>query len=420
MRTKPGWAALLKLVGGSGVLSLEHIVFNLLVFILILFGALATVINILLELHWAVISLSVFGLVFLMVLYVHSRVLVRFNIYHIWVLVFTSISVLSVIFFFNGAADGPLAFIYIMVMTVVIIISPEQIQFRIFGLFFIVLIGLYMANWALPFMTFNYESRDDRYVDTITTLAYSVLFIAMTVITFKRSYNQEKKATADKNEELNRLNITLVKKNDQIQLLMRELNHRVKNNLQVVSDMLSLQANRSNDTAIAAALKDGKHRLMSMALLHKKFYDEQSMYMVGLTDYLMDLQTYLIEDLSSSGMSIAVENDIDDVQLSQNQALPFGLIVNEIITNIQKHAFLNCIGSPKISFSCKYIQGNLKIQIVDNGVGIDKSKPLSSDGNFGLELINLLVMQIDGVWEIRKVNEMGGTIVEIDFPLNPI
>ncbi|MEQ8472400.1 MAG: histidine kinase dimerization/phosphoacceptor domain -containing protein [Marinoscillum sp.] len=420
MKKELGWNQLLRRVGGSGNLSLEHVVFNLLVFILIIFGLLATGINIALKLHWAVISLSIFGVSFLLSLYYHSRVVGHFTIKHIWVLVITSISVLGVIFFLNGGADGPLAFIYIMVMTVVIMISPENIQLKIFILFFIVLVGLYVADWALPFLTIIYESRDDRYIDTITTLAYSVLFIAMTVIAFKRSYNQEKKETAIKNEELIHLNATLVKKNDQIQLLMRELNHRVKNNLQVVSDMLSLQANRSNDSAIAAALKDGKDRLMSMALLHKKFYDEKSMYLVGLTAYILDIQTYLIEDPKAQVQNIHIINEIEEVQLSQNQALPFGLIINEVITNIQKHAFQKPNKTPEISFRCKVQDKVLNVQIQDNGVGIEPGKAQSWEGSFGLELINLLVMQIDGNWKIYRSDASGGTVVEVNFPLNQV
>lgn len=401
-------------------LSLEHIVFNLLVFILILFGVLASVLNMAIGLHWAVQLLSLLGVIFLLFLYYYSRVLKVFRTIQIWLLVATSLVVLGTIFFFNGGADGPLAFIFLMIMTVVIIISPEKVQVPVFVTFFMVVILLYVVEWLLPVWTVGYDSRASRYLDIISTLAYCLAFIASTIIVFKRSYNQEKLRTARKNEELVSLNVTLVKKNEQIQLLMRELNHRVKNNLQVVSDMLSLQAKRSGDFAIAAALKDGRDRLMSMALLHKKFYDEQSLYLVTLEGYLNDLITYLVDDPTCADMKVHIIKQIENIELTQNQALPFGLIINEVITNCQKHAFPDSALRPEILIDCRVIDDYLIVHIQDNGVGIAPGKIAIGNGSFGLELINLLVMQIDGEWSICRNEHVTGTSVDIKFPLNPI
>ena len=408
---------LFRLISGQGCgFELEHLLFNSLIFILIIFGVLGTVLNLLIGLHWLVDLLSLIGIIFLGVLFHHSRVLGHFTVIHIWTLVLVSLGIMGSIFFFNGGAEGPVVFILLMLMIITLIISPERTQGLIFGTFFIAVVGVYLIDyWFGHEYTYGYHSRSSRYIDVMSTIAYCMIFISMTIITFKRSYNRERKESAINNSELLRLNGALVKKNEQIQLLMRELNHRVKNNLQVVSDMLNLQATRSNDGAIATALREGKDRLMSMALLHKKLYEEGDVNQIGLEEYVLDLQAYLIKE--STNYQITLTNEINNVMLSPSQAVPFGLILNEIYTNIQKHAFTDLITNRKISTKCLSDNSNLKIEITDNGVSIPGEKVVNWKGSFGLELINLLVIQLDGTWGIVGLGVNQGTAVCIEFPI---
>jgi two-component sensor histidine kinase len=362
--------------------------------------------------------LSFTGIASMAALYYHTRIMGVFKSYHVLILLFFSTSLFGGIFFFNGGIDGPVSFMFIMMMIILIIISAEKIQAFIFCYVLFTLVGIYVYEFYHPKATVAYTSRTYRYLDVISSMMYCMTFTALTVIVFKRSYNRERKNVVDKNLVLANLNNDLVKKNEKIQVLLRELNHRVKNNLLVVSGLLSLQANRTTDEVTMAALMEGKDRLMSMALLHKKLYHEETFNQVSTSEYLNELISYLIDDKADDKRNIKLFKDIDEIMLQPHQAVPFGLIINEIITNIQKHAFEEDQSSHQIRIRCKRDKENLIVEVEDNGKGMDAEKLKNTNESFGLELIDLLITQLDGTWSITPIENEKGSRVQIRFPIN--
>jgi two-component sensor histidine kinase len=407
----------MSLISGSGKgFTLEHAIFNVFVVILIAFAVLATVINFIIDMHFVVNMLSVVGTLSMLALFYHTRIRGVFRPWHVLFLLFYSTTLLGTVYFFNAGIDGPISFMFVMMMIILVIVSPERLQAFIFLYVLAVLIGIHVYELRFPEITVPYTSREGRYVDVISSFTYCMTFMALTIIAFKRSYNRERRNVESKNNELSTLYSDLLRKNEQIKVLLKELNHRVKNNLQVVSDLLSLQARRTNDAVSIAALSEGKDRLMSMVLLHKKLYLDDSSDEVNLKEYLSDLLRYLLGDLTDGENGVRINTDIHNLSITSEVAVPFGLIMNEIVTNIRKHAFNDGVHDRQINLVCHQDGGSLLLEVRDNGIGFLKQQTDSDKAGrgFGLELIDMLVAQLEGTWSI---DGMTGTRIHLQFPV---
>jgi two-component sensor histidine kinase/HAMP domain-containing protein len=203
--------------------------------------------------------------------------------------------------------------------------------------------------------------------------------------------------------------------NDRIQLLIKEMHHRVKNNLQVVASLLRLQAGTISDERLQHAFDQSQSRVTSMALIHEKLYkgDELSMLDVGL--YIQELFEELVR-LNDVSDSIKYTTDIDtDLALDLHTMVPLGLLLNELITNSFKHAFKGREeGSIKLSLH-RVTNGEFDLIYQDNGVGIPASKLASNGDTLGVSLIESLVEQLNGRMTVDGDLKGKGTEYHIRF-----
>jgi PAS domain S-box-containing protein len=196
------------------------------------------------------------------------------------------------------------------------------------------------------------------------------------------------------------------------EVLLRELHHRVKNNLNVISSLLSLQSSaiRTPEQAMAALL-NSKDRVLAMALVHEELYRSNDFSRVNMARYLDDLVRPLL-GAYASGDSVAVDIRADEVSLSLNDSIPCGLILNELITNAFKHAFPGgACGRIDVAFS-EGESGLLELSVRDTGAGLPLSWEEKARDSLGLTLVRLLVQQLDGTLDIRSD---GGTAFRIRF-----
>ncbi|MFC5413175.1 sensor histidine kinase [Larkinella bovis] len=196
-----------------------------------------------------------------------------------------------------------------------------------------------------------------------------------------------------------RLNRKYKRISDQNVVLVKEQNHRVKNNLQVISSLLSLQSNRLEDATARKAVEESKLRVSAMAILHRRLYDGDKLATVKLAEFI----TELVESvLLTFGFSTAeIEYTIDPIELPADQAMPIGLIVNELITNTCKYAFMNH-PNPVLQISCCQQANRIVLSVSDNGPGFLPSfqnEKVSSVRTFGLRLIQMQVEQLQGVYQ---------------------
>lgn len=195
--------------------------------------------------------------------------------------------------------------------------------------------------------------------------------------------------------------------------LLREIHHRVKNNLQVISSLLYFQAKKMRDPEGLAALRDGQDRLRSMILVHEKLYRSRDLANIDFGDYVRTLTEQTLESHASLRRKVAVEVDAQQVLLPIEIALPCGMILNELLTNIAKYAFPGD-RTGRVTVSSRSGGDRLTMAVQDTGAGLPADLDVSVPQTFGLQLVRNLAQQLGGTVVIERA---GGTKVTIDVPV---
>ncbi|WP_424357411.1 histidine kinase dimerization/phosphoacceptor domain -containing protein [Methanocella sp. MCL-LM] len=197
------------------------------------------------------------------------------------------------------------------------------------------------------------------------------------------------------------------------EVLLKEIHHRVKNNMQIISSMLGLQSTLMSNKELNDILKDSQNRIKSMALIHEKLYQSENMACISIKDYVDSLVKNLYNSYGISVDRINIEKDIDDFTFSIDTSIPLGLIINEIISNSFKHAFPDG-RKGKISITIKKGEnGNFRMEITDDGVGFKEDVDIKNTRTLGMNLIFALTEQINAEIKIEKEN---GVRYEVIFP----
>lgn len=199
----------------------------------------------------------------------------------------------------------------------------------------------------------------------------------------------------------------IAKSLDEKETLLKEIHHRVKNNLQVVSSLLSMQSRFITDENALGAVNEGQTRVESMALIHQKLYQENNLSGVNARDYIEDLAEILKQSYSTSS-DVVFEYDVDDLMIDVDTIIPIGLILNELICNSLKHAFPDA-EEGLIKVGLKEEANELKLEISDNGIGSDLNP---SDKSFGMVLIESLAMKLKATLQVDSKN---GTSVALNI-----
>jgi PAS domain S-box-containing protein len=198
------------------------------------------------------------------------------------------------------------------------------------------------------------------------------------------------------------------------EILLREVHHRVKNNMQVMISLLGLQTTYVSDPKMLEMLRESQNRVRSMAIVHEELYQSDNLARINFAGYVSRLASSLLY-MYQSNPQIKLELEIGDVSLGVDTAIPCGLIINELITNALKYAFpQNREGSIWVKMAGAS-EGNWKLAVVDDGIGFPAHLDFHHTETLGLQLVNILTAQLDGVLELDASK---GTTVTILFP-NP-
>ena len=211
-----------------------------------------------------------------------------------------------------------------------------------------------------------------------------------------------------RNKQINKI---LAKQNKEKEFLLKEIHHRVKNNLEVVSSLLSLQSGQSNSKEVQELMQENQNRVQSMSMIHQKLYQGENLAAIEMKDYFMNLGNYTL-DVFNAREKITIEFNMEKLEIDVDFAVPIGLIVNELLTNALKYAFPDG-RKGKIVISLFRNQQTLNLEVSDNGIGKSNTYSLPESG-FGTQLIQLLTLQLDGRMT-QKTEE--GTIVSFEFQL---
>lgn len=197
------------------------------------------------------------------------------------------------------------------------------------------------------------------------------------------------------------------------EILLKEIHHRVKNNLQIIVSLLSLQAIGTDNPLMLAQFQDSQNRVRSMALIHERLYRSNDLAHIDFGTYLRDLAEYLLNSYTTRNANIDLVVEADDVRLDIDQAVPCGLMVNELISNALKHAFPD-ERAGSVSVEMRIVnESYIQLVVGDNGVGFPEQVDYRTAASLGLQLVNSLARQLGGSIDVSKTP---GTKFVIRFP----
>lgn len=252
-------------------------------------------------------------------------------------------------------------------------------------------------------------NRPFSFYDEYTELVWSsaALFIVLLVLSLFLfvTLRKSRVINAKLKEAVNKLTVTLKEKT----VLLQEVHHRVKNNLNIIVSLLNLQADQNRgDRDSAAVLANCKNRVYSMALVHEHLYKYDSLAAIEMGNYIEEMMAYLF-GLYEKRRQIAYTLDTEKIFLELSKAIPLGLILNELVSNALQHAFPDSTrGSIGISLH-KTGENSFQLTVQDNGIGFPPEGLSSSTGSLGLELVRILTEQLDG--RIEHKNDNGTTYI---------
>ncbi len=220
-------------------------------------------------------------------------------------------------------------------------------------------------------------------------------------------FQSRKKTASILSDKNNKIEAALNEK----ETLLREIHHRVKNNLQVVSSLLSLQSRGLTDEQAKEAMSDSRNRVQSMALIHQNLYQDKDLVGVNTKEYIEKLTSNLVQNYSLQ--KVEVETDIDNLDLDVDIMIPLGLILNELITNSLKYAFKEQ-DSGKIQIHLKQQAAGLQLQVSDNGKGLPAEFNHTKLESLGFRLIDAFTKKLKATMKIERPKT--GTKINILIP----
>lgn len=234
-----------------------------------------------------------------------------------------------------------------------------------------------------------------------------ILALSIILVLIISLYRNRQKNIAD----LKNKNDVIFKMLNEKEYLLKEIHHRVKNNLQIISSLLQLQSRHLEEPNAIEALNDGESRVKSMAIIHQHLYTEGNLGQVNIPKYINDLVSNLKSSYQKIDLEIPIHQDIEDIALDVADMIPIGLIVNELITNIFKYAFHNR-QSGNIWINIKSMNDGLHIEVKDDGVGMNLNKV--SKG-FGTRLIKAFLKKLNATMEVSVNNGTTTSIIVPEF-----
>ena len=204
---------------------------------------------------------------------------------------------------------------------------------------------------------------------------------------------------------LYRLTQKLRQRNAEKEFLIKEIHHRVKNNLQVLSSLLHLQSRQITDETALDAVRAGQNRVDAMGLIHQKLYMGEHVAKVEMKDYLEQFGQNMLDSFGIENDRVRIEYQVESLYLDVDTAIPLGLIINELVTNSLKYAFPNERAGAVTIALWENEQNHLCLKVSDNGVGQANAQQDGKSTAFGTNLVQMLSKKLKGTPQVMALNE---------------
>jgi len=266
-------------------------------------------------------------------------------------------------------------------------------------------LGLTLKEQQLENQNLKLEQQRKQRNWYLGLIALLSLLVVGAFLAYRR-IAKDRKVIANQKEDLQQ---SLTEK----EFLLKEIHHRVKNNLQIISSLLDKQARSSADQALKQMIHEGQDRIQSMALIHQNLYQSENLSTIQIQKYIQELTTNISGSQRAAEKNIEINLDVEPIQLDIDRAIPLGLILNELLTNSFKHGFKGQEGGQvNVQFKEKPNQ-EYELNFSDTGKGLPKDFDLSKARSLGLNLVNGLVQQLDGILDFESSQQ--GTQFSIQF-----
>ncbi|MFK7921787.1 MAG: tetratricopeptide repeat protein [Bacteroidia bacterium] len=255
-------------------------------------------------------------------------------------------------------------------------------------------------------LEFSQELKRQRLLGWFAVLG--AVALAVILLLLWRSYRLKQKT----NQQLNAQNETIQQSLEEREILLKEIHHRVKNNLQIISSLLGLQSRSIDDPSALEAIAESRNRVQSMALIHQNLYQDETLAEISLPNYISQLSHSLLKSYQLSSQEIDLKQDVADISLDVDLLIPLGLILNELISNALKHAFAERQHG-QIDIQIQQLAAQLQIQVTDNGAGLPDDFERKSQQSLGFKLVRSFVKKMNGS---LKINTQSGTQIAMLIP----
>mgnify|MGYP001822425165 CR=1 FL=1 len=339
---------------------------------------------------WVFLGFGILNLINTILYYYHKNLTLTYNIVSIMTL-----GGASIITLYSGGINSP--FIFVLALIVVAgYVTTKKYGTLYLNLNLLIIVLIYSQSIAdFSFVT-NVIPEKSKDIFALLSVMFSVYLIGGVFGKNLLNAHHTLYKTKDKLEA----------KINEKETLLKEVHHRVKNNLQTVSSLLSLQARNVDDTDIKTLLKNSQNRVIAMAMVHEMLYMREDISKIGYKSYVQELAEYLVRSIKGTSKNITLDIDIPDVKLNIDTAIPLGLLINEAVTNALKYGIVDdnqgviFIRLRKGDFD-EYI-----LNIGDTGVGFSETINHKTTKSLGLKLIHNLARQLRGSI-IRDITKKG-------------
>ena len=308
-----------------------------------------------------------------------------------------------VITLFSGGINS--SFIFILA----IIVLAGYISTRFFGkIYMYFILFTIMAVFAIGQLNFNFISNEiPAESEDLFSLASILFAVYLLGWVFGRDLLKA-------HHNLYKSKAEIEQRIDEKEILLREVHHRVKNNLQTVSSLLNLQAKNSGNEQLKDLVKGSQNRVLSMAMIHEMLYLRSNLSKIEFKPYVQELTEYLVKSVKGRSKNATINIDIPDIELGIDTAIPLGLLINEAVSNSLKYAFVeNDNGQIDITLKKESAQNTYNLHISDNGIGFSEKLDFRTTKSLGLKLIHTLARQLKG--SVKRLNTEKGTNYSITF-----
>ncbi len=326
------------------------------------------------------LTFGVLNLISTILYYYHKNLTITYNVVSILTLAGAIIITL-----YSGGINSP--FIFVLALIVVAgYVTTKAYGSLYLNLNLLIIVLIYSQSIAdFSFVT-NVVPEHSKDIFALLSILFSVYILGGVFGKNLLHAHHNLHKTKDQLEE----------KIDEKETLLKEVHHRVKNNLQTVSSLLSLQARNSNDKDVKEILKNSQNRVISMAMVHEMLYMRDDISKIGYKSYVQELAEYLVRSIKGTSRNITLDIDIPDVRLNIDTAIPLGLLINEAVTNALKYGIVD---DSKGHIFIKLRKGDYDeylLNIGDNGVGYSETINFKTTKSLGLKLIHNLARQLRG------------------------